>query len=44
MQAPIFDGLQALDFVLSEFAKIMKHKVVYSEVRNQCDFEFLTEQ
>jgi len=34
MQAPIFDGLQALDFVLSEFAKIMKHKVIYSEVRN----------
>ena len=42
MQAPIFDEIEALDFLLSEYSKIMKHKVVYSEVRNQCDFECLT--
>jgi len=34
MQAPIFDEIQAIDFLLAEYAKIMKHKVVYSEVRN----------
>ena len=34
IQAPIFDKIDALDFLLSEYSKIMKHKVVYTEVRN----------
>jgi len=34
MQAPIYDEIDALDFLLSEYSKIIKHKVVYSEVRN----------
>ena len=42
MQAPIFDEIRAIDFLLSEYSKIMKYKVVYSDVRNQCDFECLT--
>jgi lipid II:glycine glycyltransferase (peptidoglycan interpeptide bridge formation enzyme) len=37
MQAPIFDEIEALDFLLSEYSKIMRHKVVYSEVRNHYD-------
>ena len=37
MQAPIFDEIEALDFLLSEYSKIIKHKVVYSEVRNHYD-------
>ena len=28
MQAPIFDEIEALDFLLSEYSKIMKYKVV----------------
>ena len=42
MQAPIFDEIRAIDFLLSEYSKIMKYKVVYSDVRNQFDFECLT--
>ena len=42
IQAPIFDKIDALDFLLSEYSKIMKYKVVYSDVRNQFDFECLT--
>lgn len=42
MQAPIFNEIEALDFLLSEYSKIMKYKVVYSDVRNQFDFECLT--
>jgi len=42
MQAPIFDEIGAIDFLLSEYSKIMKYKVVYSDVRNQFDFECLT--
>jgi len=34
LQAPIFDEIQALDFLLYEYAKIMKHKFVYSKIRN----------
>ena len=33
MQAPIFDEIDALDFLLSEYSKIMKYKVVYSAIR-----------
>jgi lipid II:glycine glycyltransferase (peptidoglycan interpeptide bridge formation enzyme) len=42
MQAPIFDEIEALDFLLSEYSKIMKHKVVYSEVRNHYDPECIS--
>jgi lipid II:glycine glycyltransferase (peptidoglycan interpeptide bridge formation enzyme) len=42
MQAPIFDEIDALDFLLSEYSKIMKHKVVYSEVRNHYDPECMS--
>ncbi len=41
MQAPIFDEIEALDFLLSEYSKIIKYKVIYSEVRNHYDSEFL---
>jgi len=41
MQAPIFDEIDALDFLLSEYSKIMKHKVVYSEVRNHYELEYI---
>jgi len=34
MQAPIFDEIEAIDFLLSKYSKIMKHKVVYSKIRN----------
>ncbi len=37
MQAPIFNEIEAIDFLLSEYSKIIKHKVVYSEVRNHYD-------
>ena len=42
MQAPIFDEIEALDFLLYEYSKIMKHKVVYSEVRNHYDPECMS--
>ncbi len=42
MQSPIFDEIEAIDFLLSEYSKIMKHKVVYSEVRIHYDSEYLT--
>ena len=42
MQAPIFDEIDALDFLLSEYSKIMKHKVVYSEVRNHYNPECMS--
>ncbi len=41
MQAPIFDEIGAIDFLLSEYSKIIKYKVIYSEVRNHYDPEFL---
>ncbi len=43
MQAPIFDEIEAIDFLLSEYSKIMKHKVVYSEVRNHYDPECISQ-
>jgi len=42
MQAPIFDEIEALDFLLSEYSKLMKHKVVYTEVRNHYDPECMS--
>ena len=39
LQAPIFDETEALDYLLSEYSKIMKHKVVYSEIRNQYSYD-----
>ena len=43
MQAPIFDEIEALDFLLSEYSKIMNHKVVYTEVRNHYDPESISQ-
>ena len=34
LQAPIFNEIEAIDFLLSEYSKIMKHKFVYSKIRN----------
>jgi len=42
MQASIFNEIEALDFLLSEYSKIMKHNVIYSDVRNHYDSEYLT--
>lgn len=43
MQAPIFDETEALDFLLSKYSKIIKHKVVYSEVRNHYNPEYMSQ-
>ena len=41
IQAPIFEEIEVIDFFLSEYSKIIKHKVVYSEVKNHYTADLL---
>ena len=43
MQAPIFEEIDAFDFLLSEYSKIMKHKVVYSAIGNHYELECISQ-
>ena len=43
MQAPIFDEIDALDSLLSEYSKIMKHRVVYSAIENHYELECISQ-
>jgi len=44
MQSPIFNDIETIDFLFSEYLKkIMKYKIIYSEVRNHYDPECISQ-